>query len=280
MQTAYINGKPKQIPENWSDIKQDKKLLLYVVSLFFKGLTKDEILTAISYFVFKIGPIKQNRIGAFIEKNPTDEHSWYLASQLARMAEALEFIVNETINITENLFPVIFRFRKFHCADSILSKSEIWEFALCENDYFKFAQTQEIEYLDKLISKIYRPKKSFLFIRKRLSSYEGDIRVKFSENSAKRREKRIKKLNPALKWLIYRWFASQRELIVKAHKYTYKNSEGKGSGGTWADTIIALSEVGTEDRTAKTKLAIILRRIDNENKKADEAEKRNKRHKV
>ncbi len=78
----------------------------------------------------------------------------------------------------------------------------------------------------------------------------------------------------ARKWLIYRFFAYERDQIIKAHPYTFPQKKTKSKdSGTWADTILAMSQTGDEDKVAKTKLAIILRRIENDNKNYEKLKK-------
>ena len=264
MQTAYVNKRKRLIPENWNEVKANTKLLIWTVGLFFKELTQQEILNLFSAKVFKIGKVKLSRIEKVFKKYPDNSQADKLAETLYRASESVKFVTENQLEITENLFPKLFKFRRLYGTECILSDSEIWEFALCENDFFQFAKTQEPEHLDNLISKIYRPRK--LFSKQKQS---------FNENSAKRRVKRISKLPVAVKWIIFRWFAYQRELIIKAHPHTFKKSDSSGSGGNWADTIIAMSVVGDEEKTAQTKLSVILRRIDNENKAVEEQNSKN-----
>ncbi len=264
MQTVYVNKRKRLIPENWNEIKANTKLLIWTVNLFFKNLTHQELWNLFAVKVFKINKVKIKRIEKVLSKYPDSLQAKKLSIELYRASESVKFITEKQPEIKENIFPKLFKLLSLFGSKNILSDSEIWEFALCENDFFQFAETQNPIHLDNLISKIYRPKKYFFGKRR-----------KFNEDSAKKRVRRISKLPLAVKWIIYRWFAHQREIIIKAHSYTFKKPCNPEDGGNWGDTIIALSIVGDEEKTAKTKLSVILRRIDNENKATEKQKSKN-----
>jgi hypothetical protein len=280
MQTAYVNGIRRFAPDSWNEIKRNRKLLVWTLSLFFQSLTPQQLLNLVAFRFLKIGGFRQKRVERLLEKHPDSKEAQNVAENLFRGGEAFDFIVKQQLEVKENLFPRIFRFRRLHAAVSVLTNFGVWEYALAEAAFFNFVETDEQRYLDELIAIAFRRKKLFWFIRKSFKKSDGDKRVIFNENTYKNQIKRISKLPIAVKWLIFRWFSHQRELIIDAHIYTYKNRNGEGGGGTWADTILAMSSVGDEDKTANTKLSIILRRIDNENKAAEEFKRKNKQKDV
>jgi len=253
MLTISVNGIQRQIPNNWTEIKQNKKLLFFVLSLFLNKFTKQEILQQVVFKVLKICKAKQLLIIKSIEENKNSK----LPENLYRLSEVLSFTVEQPLEITENLFPKI---KNLIAPNSVWSEATAWEYALAEKAFFDFADTEKEEFLNKLISILYSQKKYF--------STECN---KFDEKKAGKYEKQVSKLPFAIKWCIFRWFSYQREQIIKAHKYTF-NSENSTSvekpniSSIWTDIILAMSQVGDEDKTANTKLSIILRRIDNENK--------------
>jgi len=253
MQTISYNGIRKEIPNCWTEIKRNRKLLLFVLSLFFNKFTKQEILHQVIFKVLNISKPKQLLIIKDIEKNPNSKHP----ENLYRLSEIIDFIVEQPLEITENLFPKI---KNLHAPKSVFGECTAWEYALAEKTYFDFAEKETHDYLNKLISILYRPKKLFKPERK-----------KFDEKKSEKYQKRIAKIPFEIKWCIFRWFTFQREQIIKAHPFTFSggssgNNEKPNIGAIWTDTILAMSTVGDEDKTANTKLSIILRRIENENK--------------
>lgn len=278
MQTASVNKRKIEIPQTWGEVKQNRKLYLFAISLFFKGLTETEIQRAFGLRVLKIGEIKQHRIVNLFEKHTNSTNADDVAESLVRADEAFQFITEKQPEVRDNLFEHVFRFRKLHAPKSVLAKTGIWEYALAENAFFSFAESQDVKNLDTLIAIIYREKRLFSGIKKRLPNFNGDIRIEFNDNTFTNREKRISKLPFVAKWMIYRWFAHEREQIIKTfpHVFKQKKEDSAGDGGTWADTIIALSIVGDEDKTANTKMALVLARINQSNKEAEEMKRKMK----
>jgi len=262
MQTISYNNIRKEIPTSWEEIKQNKKLLLFVLGLFFNQFTKQEILHQVIFKILKIGKAKQLLIIKDIEQNKYSKHP----ENLYRLSEILGFITEQPIEIKENLFPKI---KGLQAPKSVWSECTAWEYALAEKSFFDFADKEDEAFLNKLIAILYRPNK---FLKKE--------RKAFDEKKLAKYEKKISKLPFALKWSVFRWFAHERELILKAHKYTFsggsKSEEKPNIGAIWTDIILAMSQVGEEDKTANTKLSIILRRIENDNKAYSKLKQKNK----
>ena len=62
MQTISVNGIKRSIPQNWAELQQNKKMFLYVVSLFFKKLTKQQLWNLASYKFAKLSRIRIVRL--------------------------------------------------------------------------------------------------------------------------------------------------------------------------------------------------------------------------
>jgi len=275
-----VNNRKRLVPENWKEVSNHRKLFLFTLSLFFKGLTKQEILNAFAFKVLKISGIKKEQINKVLANNPDSDESESLAINIYRATELFKYVVDIQPNIKTNLFNVIFRFRKLFAPQNLLSQTGIWEFALAEKAFFDFSETQKNEHLDKLIAILYRKKKPFYFFRKFSNKFNGDKRIRFNEYTYSRNLKRISKLPFITKWVIYRWFAHQRADIIETFKYVFKKKEtGDSESASWADTIIALAIVGDEEKASYTKLDLILTRINNEARAAAEMERKLKNQK-
>ena len=269
MKTVLVNNKEISIPENWEDVMKNDKLFRYAVSLFFLDLTAEQLQLFFALKVFKISNFKFWRMKRVLDKRPNSFQADELLEGLAVGIEAVEFVTKKSPSIKDNYVKDIFVLNKIHSPNSILGDCVAWEFALAEDAFISFNKKEEEKYLDKLIAILYRGEKNSSFFKpnKKL------VRVVFDENTIEARQERLKKVKFSDKWLIYRWYASQREIIIKQHPHVYK-SDGDGDGGGLADTIISLSTAGNEERVGNTKLALILRRLENENKAA---EKRNRK---
>ena len=275
MEIVRINGKVKEVPTTWAELQAEPKLFLKIIKLFFLGLKKQELRNAAGMKLVGLSDIKAIRITNVLENPNKNKQAETVGSNLFRISELAKFVTNTQLEITRNHFKKIFKCNKLLSPDSIYKHFTAWEYALCEKSFFDFVEIEQEEDLNYLIAIIYRPQKWFIFIRKHFKNYDTDKRQKLAEIFLKKRAKRIAKLPYEVRWLIFRWFAYQREIILKAHPYTFKGSKKESKkidvGTIWTDTILAMSEVGDEDKTANTKLSIILRRIENDNRDYEES---------
>jgi len=278
MTSFFVNGKQITVPDNWEELSQNKELFLYAISLFFYKLEKREALSLFVFKVLKIGGVKRAKINVLFDKYPESENALRVADSISRAQEHFAYIVDSKPILSKNMFPHLFVFRKLFAPKKVISQTGIWEFALAEKAFFDFAETNKEEYLDTLIAILFRRKVAFYFFKKFSSQYNGDRRVRFNEHTFLKSASRIKKLPFLTKWLIFRWFGSQREIVIKAFPYVFSKKEDSSGdeSATWSDTIIALAGVGNEEKTSFIKLDLILTRINNENKAAKELERKNK----
>lgn len=257
MTTVSINGKKSKIPQSWDEVKKNEKLFFFALGLFFQNLNERDITFLFAVRAVGFSSVYVKRLERNLKFEDLD--SQLLALNLAYLAEQFNFIVEEKPEIEKNYVPQLL---KFFAPKSVLAETVVWEYALADNYFMNYSLTNEEQYLDKLISVLYREK--LFFSRKR---------KKFDETKIEFIEKKVKSIPIELKWLVYRWFAVEKEIIIKAHPNVFSEGTGDGEGGNWGDTIIALSSVGDEDKTANTKLALVLRRIENENRNAKKQEK-------
>jgi hypothetical protein len=266
MKTIYHNNKPKPAPENWKELKANRNLFEYAISLFFQNLTKLQIRILTGLKCIGVNNIDQKRISNVIKEYPNSQEAVRLSETLFRLSEAFKYITESIPEISENLYPSLFRFAKLYGSVNILKNFTTWEFALAENYFFEYAETNNEESLNKFIAVWYRPQKNFLKIQKLIGIYDGESRIKFQDFGLEARAKRIATIPHYKKFLIWRFFAHQRMLIAKNFPNTFKTKKVKSEDEfTWADTILAMSQPGDENKTGNTKLAIILSRIEREN---------------
>jgi len=267
MKVITLNGIIKQVPNSWNDLKQNKEAFIYVIGLMLaQKFTRQEILQLAAFKVLKVSKPKQLLIIKDIENNVNSNHP----ENLFRLSEIMKFITDETLDVSENLFPKI---QNLYAPSSILGDFTAYQYALCEKTFFDFVETNNINDLDKLISLIYNRKKFFT----------GDF-LMFDEKNSLKYQKQISRLDYSIKWCIFRWFAHQRELIIETHRYTFPKGnsnkvENPDVGEIWTDIILTMSQVGDEDKTANTKVGIILRRLEIQNKQYHEAKKQQSKNK-
>ena len=271
METVTINGKKIQFPTNWAELQENRKLFLSIIKLFFLNLKEQELLNYAALKMVGMSDIQIIRITNVIENPKSNPQSEQISANLFRISELAKFVTDTLLEITQKFFN---RLKNYFAPESVIKIFTAWEYALSEKAFFDFVEKKDEQFLNKLIAIIYRPKKKFYFIRKYFKNFNPDKRQAYSDAFLNKRIKRVSKFPYHVKWLIFRWFAWQREIIIKAHKYTFsggsKSNKKIDIGSIWTDTILAMSEVGNEDKTANTKLSIILRRIENDNRNYEE----------
>lgn len=103
----------------------------------------------------------------------------------------------------KNMLPVIrvpflkiFR-RKYYGPGDALKNISWYEYRTAHSLYMSYLETKDDDTLCRIAAILYRPKKSFLFIRKWMSNFSGDVRIKISSQSnsiwADKRARRIQK---------------------------------------------------------------------------------------
>lgn len=82
--------------------------------------------------------------------------------------------------------------------------------------FLEFNATGDTKLLYDLASILYRPKKAFYFIRKHLSNYDGDVRVKYNMHQTESRVNDFKKAPIGFVFGVYLFFASMQIFVSGA----------------------------------------------------------------
>ena len=86
--------------------------------------------------------------------------------------------------------------------------------------YFtEYTETKDLDNLYRLMATLYRPKKSFHFIRRYLADYNGDIRIDYNEHHVEARAKKFRHLYFGAVYGFYLLFASFQKYLVTAKIY-------------------------------------------------------------
>jgi hypothetical protein len=88
------------------------------------------------------------------------------------------------------------------------------EFIHTETNYFKYCETNNLQYLDKLIATLYRPKKHFNFLARYFNTYNADPRARFNDNLLTSRAKKIDTLDNNIKLAILYFYQGCRKFII------------------------------------------------------------------
>ena len=82
--------------------------------------------------------------------------------------------------------------------------------------FYEFNTSGDTELLYHIAAILYRPKKSFHFIKKRLNSFDGDIREEYNSNFIEKRAKVFKAAPYGFVYGVYLYFASFQKFISSA----------------------------------------------------------------
>lgn len=82
--------------------------------------------------------------------------------------------------------------------------------------FYEFNATHDVELLYHIAAILYRPKKSFHFIKKRLNNYDGDIREEYNPSFIEKRAKTFKYAPYGFIYGVYLYFASFQKFISSA----------------------------------------------------------------
>jgi hypothetical protein len=144
-----------------------------------------------------------------------------------RIAEVLHsFFETEEINgrkylipktsTTKNLLPEIclsvFKRKLYGPADA-LTDIAFCEYDEANNYYREYLQTQSTEALNNLVAVLYRPRRLFLWLIKKLPWYNGEARVKYNKNLVDQRAKIINSLPLHVKLAVFHFFHSCEKFL-------------------------------------------------------------------
>lgn len=108
---------------------------------------------------------------------------------------------------------------KYHGPFDQFSNMSFGEYIDGLNFFINYHHSQDVEDLYMLMAIFYRKKKPFHFIRKRLMSYNGDIRSEYNTSFTTRRAKKFKLLPFGEVFGFYLLFASFQKYLASARIY-------------------------------------------------------------
>jgi len=128
------------------------------------------------------------------------------------------------VNFTKQLQPIIkvpflkYFKRKLYGPTDQMGKCTFYELRTAHNHFVEYANHNENSMaLSKLIATLYRPKKLFLFIRKHLPKYNGDIRSSITSKTnsiyLEKRAKKINKLDVKYQFGVFQFFRNMEEFL-------------------------------------------------------------------
>ena len=117
-------------------------------------------------------------------------------------------------NCTVNLLP---RIGKLLGPDDVLSDCTAFEYKEAHSAFTQFVNTQNGEYLDRLIAILYRPRKKFLFFKMMKNDFNGQYRQEFTPKTnpllLEKRIKKVAKLPYHIKFAVFLIYLGFEEFI-------------------------------------------------------------------
>lgn len=160
--------------------------------------------------------------------------------QMNQMQPLTQFIFSET-SIQKNVIPQIKHKGKIYIGPTDELKSlSVYEYIFAEKHYLDYYRTEKPESLDLLIAALYRPSNK---LNHNHEDFDGDFRIKFSDDSAKIRAKELADLDFQTKYAIWILFGGMLchlrnhfpTLFPKTDKE--KQEMAKDSGSMWVEII-------------------------------------------
>jgi len=255
MKTVFVNSKKRIFPSEWSDILMVKKDFYHIIPLFFKGYTRYELLMHATFHYLKLPKYLTMQIAQQFRENQAEIATEEIGAEIYCAMDLLKFIADTKLKIEINIIPSLWiGFKKYVNTSNILRDFTVMEFALAEKSIKAFAINQNEDYLNELISIWYRPKNWFTKLE--------DKRIKFNDAEIESRKKIMASVSMPLKHVIYLYFISLRENIIKDFPNIFKTSNKKNDDSSWLDVIMSLSQPGEEDMIAQTNLGTVLERLE------------------
>lgn len=117
------------------------------------------------------------------------------------------------LNFIKNHIPSIRAGKRLFGPSDALQNITFIEFIDAHKHFIDYIQTRDVSCLNRLIAVLYRRKRHFHFILKRLPGYNGHIRIKYNENTVDRRSYRIAKLPFYKRYAIFLIFSACNDFL-------------------------------------------------------------------
>jgi len=233
MNKVRIDSASFQLPSSWDELTREQ--FLFVSNLFNRRLSIIEFKVKVLLHCLAIKPILINRI------EPEDIHF---------LCQSFDFLIKD-VSLTKNLIPVISkRFFRFYGPSDKMLHCTFGEFTRAHNRLDQYIKTKDENVLNEIIAILYRPKKSFWFIRKYLTNNK-DPRRKLHDISVKKRTVKFSTIDPNIKYGIFLFFTGVLNSLPIQFPNVFRKKEDQGEDNKfgWVPLVISLADGKTDDES-------------------------------
>ena len=232
MNQVKIDSISRNLPSSWNELT--KYQLIFISKMLRKGLS------IVDFKVSTLFEFLSVKMKVFQRINSED--AWGLF-------KTLDFLLSE-VTLTRNLIPVIRSglFKYLGPSDGLLYCT-FGEFTQAHTRFEQYVETKSSSALDELVAILYRPKK-FGWVIRRYFTDSPDPRLRFKERSFKRRIRKIRKVDPLIKYSVFLFFSGCLNSLPKQFPNVYRKKEDTASSaGGWISLIISLADGKTDNHS-------------------------------
>lgn len=212
----------RYIPADLSEC--DASQYIFMCNLFFLyqcgEITKDEMLNNAVYHLMNMKPCKSKTIGSDDKSNIILIEELIESSFFDRIIDTenendykLKYKQNYINNPVPEYKPL---WRKYYGPSDGFMNLKFGEYCEALRTFLEFNATGNTNLLYELAAILYRPKKPFIFFRKKFANYDGDVRVKYNMHQTEKRIEAFKTAPIGFVYGVYLFFASMQIFISTA----------------------------------------------------------------
>lgn len=232
------------IPSDWNELT--KKQYLFVCEKFADIITSPDKLTTEEYYASKVFLVRH-----FLQMS-WSKFQHVTAEQIACILPYLEFLDSKEITLNKNLVPSFRCFGiKYYGPKDRMKTSTMGELVSADTYFINSQKKSNPEMLYMLLATIYRPKQRFIWIKKYLGTWDGDMRQKFNSRSTENRSKFFKRfLHKKYCWaaLYFYWGFRKHNVMAFRSLFAQPDEDGEtdvreksGNDYGWAGTLLEMA---------------------------------------
>lgn len=232
MTKIEIAGKKFNIPESWNEMTRAQLLKVAAIAMDQHSALEFKILVLLALTGWKMAYTSVKWHYRFIIDWKTVVEIQIF--QLNELLHQLDFLTKETetrngkvtfiySKLYENkiLHYGLF-FRKYGPADQLFNIT-FGEYLAADTYFNRYFETNNQEFLDKLVATLYRPKKKGN--RKEIKA-SGDVREPFNSHTVESRAKHLQYADPALKTAVLLFYQGCKHALIERFPNVFRNDGG------------------------------------------------------